>query len=119
MPATSLMPAPAGPKNGLPVNTAAAKVPVSSSVSARSSDASAASPKKVGLVQSSPLSIVRSPTSPARASLNSVMGTKVFPEKRGAHAHADAQRSQPVPDLRTFLESERELCHQPHARRCQ
>ena len=73
------MSAPAAKKNGLPVITAAVKSPVSNSLSVRSSDWSAVSPKNVGFVQSSPLSIVRSATSPARASLNSVTGAKVFP----------------------------------------
>src|ERR671935_1415368 len=113
----SVMSAPAAKKNGLPVITAAVKSPFSSCVSARSSDASAASPKKVGLVQSSPLSIVTSATSPARATLNSVTGGKVFPNEGGAHAHADAERRQPVTNVRPLLEAVRELRQQAHAGR--
>src|SRR5438309_906274 len=108
MPGNSVMSAPAAKKNGLPVMTAALKSPASSSVSVRSSDSSAASPKNVGFVQSAPLSIVTSATSPARASLNSVRGAKVFPEQRRAHAHTDAERGQPVLHVGPLFEAVRE-----------
>src|SRR5919204_2471036 len=85
-------------------------------MSARSSDCSAAAPKKVGFVQSSPLSIVTSATSPARVTLNSVTGAKVLPQERRTHAHTDAERSQPVVHMRPLLEPVRELRHQSHAR---
>src|SRR6266571_730906 len=74
MPGNSVMSAPAAKKDGLPVITAALKSPVSSSPNRRSSEASADSPKKVGFVEPSPLSIVTSATSPASLSLNSVTG---------------------------------------------
>src|SRR5947208_2245676 len=74
MPGNSVISAPAAKKDALPVITAALKSPASSSPSRRSSEASAASPKNAGLVESSPLSIVTSATSPARLSLNSVTG---------------------------------------------
>jgi hypothetical protein len=45
-----VMSAPAAKTNGLPVRTSAAQSPPSSSGSSRSSDSSAARPKKVGLV---------------------------------------------------------------------
>src|SRR6058998_960396 len=110
-----MMSAPAAKKNGLPVITAARKSLRSSSSSSRSSDCSARSPKNVGFVQSSPLSIVTSATSPASASLNSVIGAKILPEHRGAHSHPDAECGQPVPHVGPFAESVRELCHQAHA----
>ena len=66
MSGNSVMSAPAAKKNGFPVITAARKSPCSSSSSARSHDSSAASPKNVGFVQSSPLSIVTSATSATR-----------------------------------------------------
>src|SRR3954470_7037959 len=111
-----VMSAPAAKKNRLTVMTAARESPASSCSSARSHDSSAACPKKVGFVQSSPLSIVTSATSPTRASLNSVTGAKVFPQQRSTHAHADAERGQSVSHVRTFLEAVRELGHQQHAR---
>src|SRR3954470_22088224 len=112
-----VMSAPAAKKNRLTVMAAARSSPASSAVSARSHDSSAACPKKVGFVQSSPLSIVTSATSPTRATLNSVTGAKVFPQQRGTHAHAHAEGGQPVLHVRTLLEAVRELGDQPHARR--
>ena len=76
MPGNSVMSAPAAKNNGFPVITAAANEPCSSSPSTRSSERIAASLKNVGLVLSSPLSIVTSATSPTCASLNSVTGAK-------------------------------------------
>ena len=49
-PGNSVMSAPAAKTNGLPVITSAAQSPSSSSGSSRSSDSSAARPKKVGFV---------------------------------------------------------------------
>src|SRR2546429_87728 len=140
MSGNSVMSAPAAKKNGFPVMTAARKSPCSSSSSARSHDSSVASPKNVGFVQSSPLSIVTSATSATRATLNSVTGTlclrrgnvpvppiplhwsaiadgrlRRLPEQRGAHAHADAERRQPVANVGTLLEAVRKLRHQPNA----
>jgi len=72
------MSAPAAKTNGFPVMTSAAQSSSSSSGRSRSSDSSAARPKNVGFVWSSPLSIVTSATAPqasvlsTRASLNSV-----------------------------------------------
>src|SRR5438046_1374832 len=117
MSGNSVMSAPAAKTNGFPVITAALKSPPSSSPRRRSSDSSASCPKKVGFVQSSPLSIVTSATSPTRVSLNSVTGAKVFPEHRGAHAHADAQRREAVLHLPPLPEAVRELRHQAHAGR--
>src|SRR5829696_6058249 len=135
----SVMSAPAAKKNGLPVMTAALQSLRSSSPSRRSSDSSACSPKNVGFVQSAPLSMVTSATSPARASLNSVCGIwhlrrgnlpvppnplpgsagadrrlHRLPEHSGTHAHANAERRQPVLDRRPLAEAVGELGHQPH-----
>jgi len=49
-PGNWVMSAPAAKTNGLPVTTSAAQLPSSSSGRSRSSDSSAARPKKVGLV---------------------------------------------------------------------
>src|SRR5207244_3100702 len=76
-------------------------------------------PSTVGFVWSTPLSIVTSATGPARVcaglSLNSVSGTRVFPQKRGAHAHADAECGQAVADVGPLAEPVGELRHQPDA----
>ena len=71
---------------------------------------------------SSPLSIVTSATGPTsgastRASLNSVSGSDVLPDERGAHAHADAERGQAVAHVRPLAEAVGELRDQPHAGR--
>src|SRR6478752_6664227 len=116
--------APAANTNGFPVRTSASQSPSSSSGSNRSSDSSAARPKNVGLVWSSPLSIVTSATTPASgtstlASLNSVSGSDVLPDERCAHAHPDAERGQPVADIGPFPEAVGELREQSHAGRGQ
>src|SRR5207244_5787451 len=107
-----------------------------------SSDSSACSPKKVGFVQSSPLSIVTRATSPARVSLNSVTDIVVprrgnlpvppsplpwsagadrrlhrLPEQGRTHAHPDAQRGQAVTNIGSLAESVGELRHQAHTGR--
>src|SRR5205823_9812468 len=118
-PGNSVMSAPAAKTNGLPVTTSAAQSPSSSCGSSRSSDSRADRPKNVGFVWSSPLSIVTSATRlPSRstsASLNSVCGRKVLPDQRGAHAHSDAERGQPVPHVRPLPEAVGELRQEPDA----
>src|SRR5512133_3069850 len=116
--------APAAKTNGFPVRTSASQSPSSSSGSSRSSDSSAARPKKVGLVWSSPLSIVTSATTPAsrtstRASLNSVSGSDVLPDQRGAHAHPHAECGEPVANVRSLAEAVGELREEAHAGRGQ
>src|SRR3954470_18831473 len=119
MSGNSVMSAPAAKKNGLPVMTAALYSERSSSPNSRSSDSSACSPKNVGFVQSAPLSIVTSATSPARVSLNSVPGAKVRPQESRAHAHPDTKPRQSVAHVRTLAETVCELRHQPHAGGCE
>src|SRR3954454_10059323 len=110
--------------NGFPVRTSASQSPSSSSGSSRSKDSSAVRPKKVGLVWSSPLSIVTRATTPAsgtstRASLNSVSGSDVLPDQRRAHAHADAESSEPVAHVPPLAEPVGELREESDARRGQ
>src|SRR3954468_3769422 len=116
--------APAANTNGFPVTTSASQSSCSSVGSSRSSDSSAARPKKVGLLWSSPLSIVTSATrtlsGPATvASLNSVSGSDVLPDQRRAHAHPDAERGQPIACRGPLAEAVGELREQPHTGRGQ
>src|ERR1700750_569732 len=53
------------------------------------------------------------------ASLNSVSGSDVLPDQRGAHAHPDAERGQAVAHLRPLAEAVRELGQQADAVRGQ
>src|SRR4051794_16452059 len=116
-PGNSVMSAPAAKTNGLPVITRPSQSPFSSSGSSRSSDSSAARPKKVGLVWSSPLSIVTRASEPARASLNSVAASEVLPDERGAHPHADAQCGEAVMGLGPLPEAEHQLREEAHSGR--
>src|SRR4051794_35967510 len=109
--------APAANTNGFPVTTSASQPSCSSFGSSRSSDSSAARPKKVGLVWSSPLSIVTRASEPARASLNSVAASEVLPDERGAHPHADAQCGEAVTGLGPLPEAERQLREEAHSGR--
>ena len=86
---------------------------------------SASSPKVFGFCQSSPLSIVTSAIGPTRVktfwSLNSVgaLATvlQVLPEDRRAHAHADAERGEPVARSGPVAKSAGELRHEANAGR--
>src|ERR1044072_1992000 len=61
--------------------------------------------------------MVTSATRPASrstaASLNSVSGSDVLPDQRGAHAHPDAERGEPVAHVRALAEAVLELRQQP------
>src|ERR1044072_3555672 len=65
--------------------------------------------------------MVTSATRPASrstaASLNSVSGSDVLPDQRGAHAHPDAERGEPVAHVRALAEAVLELRQQPDAGR--
>src|SRR3954454_18266285 len=89
------MSAPTQKTNGLPVKTAASQSPLSSSSRTLTADSKAERPSVVGFRWSSPLSIVTIAMRPAALSLKTV-SANAFPEDRATHAHADAERRQPV-----------------------
>ena len=113
--------APAEKKYGLPVITSAAQSRLSSSPSTWSSDSDAERPNTVGFVWSAPLSIVTSASGRSSsglltcASLNCVSDSDTLPQKRRAHAHADAEGGQPVAGARALAHRIRELSDEPHA----
>src|SRR3954454_8246914 len=111
------MSAPTQKTNGLPVKTAASQSPPSSSSSTLTADSKAERPSVVGFRWSSPLSIVTIAIRPVALTLKTVLAN-ASQEDRAAHAHADAERRQPVAAA-ALAQAVGELRDQPDAGRRQ